>query len=156
MSKKQQERKKKKRQEIAKKRVLARRKALRSQLSENKKTSRLDKKFREKISPIVKDLDKKKDMEDKKNEKILSKLEKNAEILKALEDEYLEEMNRKKIINEKLESEGHYTLKDKLNALDKHAQDFMTEQENVEGKIDLTSENNVIDAIGEKVEENLS
>ena len=149
MHKKQQERKKKKREEIAKKRVLARRKLLRTQSSENKKSSKLDRKFREKIMPIIKDPEKKKALEEKRNEQILSKLEKNAEILKALEDEYLSEMNQKKAINERLEAEGHHTLKDKLNALDKKVQDSMTQQEKESGQIDFTQK----DTIGEKSED---
>ena len=47
--------KKKQRKEIAKKRVLARRSALRKQASENLQSARLDRKFREKISPFIKD-----------------------------------------------------------------------------------------------------
>lgn len=99
--------------------------------------------------PIIKDPEKKKALEEKRNEQILSKLEKNAEILKALEDEYLSEMNQKKLINERLEAEGHHTLKDKLNALDKKVQDSMTQQEKESGQIDFTQK----DTIGEKSED---
>jgi hypothetical protein len=138
MSKKQQERKKKKRQEVAKKRVLARRNALRKQSGEDKKAAKLDKKFRNKIQPIIKDEVKKKIMEDLKNEKILSKLEKNAEILKALEAQYQEEINAKNEFNKQLEQEGCSTLKEKLDALDKKAQENMTESEKASGMIDLS------------------
>lgn len=136
MSKKQQERKKKLREEIAKKRVLARRTILRKQASENLKSSRLEKKFREKIKPIIKDEGKNKIMEDRKNEKILSKLEKNLEILKALEDEYLEELNQKKQINENLESEGHLTFKEKMDALNEKIKQNMTPQQKETGIIE--------------------
>lgn len=147
MSKKQQERKKKKREEIAKKRVLARRNKLRQQSSQNKQAGRLDRKFRTRLEPVIKDAEKKRILEEKRNEQILSKLEKNAEILRALEDEYLVEINQKKAINEKLEAEGHLTLKDKLSALDKQVQDSMTEEEKETGRIDFTKKYE----IGEKI-----
>jgi hypothetical protein len=147
VSKKQQERKKKKREEIAKKRVLARRNKLRQQSSQNKQAGRLDRKFRTRSEPVIKDAEKKRILEEKRNEQILSKLEKNAEILRALEDEYLVEINQKKAINEKLEAEGHLTLKDKLSALDKQVQDSMTEEEKETGRIDFTKK----DEIGEKI-----
>lgn len=135
---KKQEKKKKKREEIAKKRVLARRKVLRKQASEDKQAGRLNRKFRERIIPVIKDPEKQKIMEQQKNEQILSKLEKNAAILKALEDEYLDEMNQKKEINERLEAEGHVNLKDKLNALDQKVKETMTEAEKESGQIDLS------------------
>jgi hypothetical protein len=138
VSKKQQERKKKSRELIAKKRVLARRKALRKQTSEQLSEARLEKKFRNKIEPIVKDPEKQKIMQEQKNQRILSKLEKNAEILKALEEQYEEEMNCKKDINKKLEEEGNSTLKEKLDALDKKARENMTEAEKETGIVDLT------------------
>jgi len=56
-------------------------------------------------------------------------------------------MNQKKEINERLEAEGHLTLKDKLNALDKQIQDSMTEEEKETGRIDFTKK----DEIGEKI-----
>lgn len=138
MSKKQQERKKQKRKEIAKKRVLARRNKLRRDSSQNIKAARLDRKFRKKIDPIIKDDAKRKIMEEIKNEKILSKLEKNAEILKMLENEYVTEIEQKKQINDQLESEGHLSLKDKLNALDSQTREQMTEEQKNTGMIDLT------------------
>lgn len=138
MSKKQQERKKKNRQEIAKKRVLARRKVLRKQVSDDKKSARLERKFRQKIDPIIKDPEKKKIMDELKNQKILSKLEKNAEILKRLEDAYLYEVDQKKKINDELEKEGHKTLKEKLSALDEKAKSHMTEEEKLSGMVDIS------------------
>ena len=138
MSKKQKEKKKKLREIVAKKRVLARRKSLRKQTSEQLFESRLEKKFRNKIEPIVKDQEKQKIMQEQKNQRILSKLEKNAEILKALEEQYEEEMNCKKEINKKLEEEGNSTLKEKLDALDKKARENMTESEKETGMVDLT------------------
>lgn len=48
---------------------------------------------------------------------VLSQLEHNAKILKALESEYTDEMDRKKQLHESLEEDGHFTLEDKMNAL---------------------------------------
>jgi hypothetical protein len=138
MSKKQ-EKKKKKRQDIAKKRVLSRRAALRKQSSDDKKAARLDRKFRQKIDPIIKDPEKKKIMEEIKNQRILSKLEKNAEILKQLEEAYIQETEQKKKINDQLEMEGHKTLKEKLSALEEKAKETMTEEQKQSGMIDISN-----------------
>lgn len=138
MSKKQKEKKKKARELVAKKRVLARRVKLRKQVSEDRKLAKLDKKFREKIEPIIKDPEKRKAMQEMKKSDLLKKLEKNAEILKALEDQYNQEINYKNEINDKLESEGHHTIKEKLDALDKKNQENMTQEEKESGKIDLS------------------
>jgi len=46
----------------------------------------------------------------------LSQLEKNIAILKALEEEHNREITQKEKINERLESEGYYTLEEKMNA----------------------------------------
>lgn len=138
MSKKQQERKKKQREQKAKMRVLARRNAIRKKSGEDKKSAALDRKFRTKIQPIIKDPLKKEVMEKIKNEKILSKLEKNAEILKALEKQYLDEVEQKNQINQQLEAEGHITLEEKMAALEKKIKETMTEEQKETGQIDKT------------------
>ena len=139
MSKKQKEKKKKQREQKSKSRVLAKRKILRQQLSEEKKKSRLDKKFRSKIKPIIKDPEKRKIMENIINEKILSKLEKNAEILRQLEQSYLNEIEHKKALNQQLESEGHSTIEQKLSALENKIKEKMNDEEIESGRIDTTS-----------------
>jgi membrane carboxypeptidase/penicillin-binding protein PbpC len=137
-TKKQKERKKKQREEKAKSRVFSRRKAMRKISSEEKQASRLERKFRTKQKPFVKDQLKREAMEKINNEKILSKLEKNAEILRALESEYEKELENKKTINEKLESEGHLTLEEKMSALEKKVKDNMTESQINSGTIDMS------------------
>lgn len=139
MSKKQKEKKKKQREQKSKSRVLAKRKILRQQLSDEKKKSRLDKKFRSKIKPIIKDPEKRKIMENIINEKILSKLEKNAEILRQLEQSYLNEIEHKKALNQQLESEGHSTIEQKLSALENKIKEKMNDEEIESGRIDTTS-----------------
>lgn len=137
-TKKQKERKQKQREEKAKSRVFSRRKAMRKISSEEKQASRLERKFRTKQKPFVKDQLKRESIEKINNEKILSKLEKNAEILRALESEYEKELENKKLINEKLESEGHVTLEEKMSALEKKVKDNMTESQINSGTIDLS------------------
>jgi hypothetical protein len=137
-TKKQKERKKKVREIIAKKRVLARRNSLRKQTGDEKKLSKLNKKFRDKVNPIIKDEEKRKMMEDLKNQKILSKLEKNAEILKALEKNYEDELNRKKEMNSELEAEGYVTLQEKVKAMGKKAIEGLDEKQQETGEIDLS------------------
>ena len=137
-TKRQKERKKKVREIIAKNRVLARRNSLRKQASDEKKLSRLNKKFRDKVNPIIKDEEKRKMMEDLKNQKILSKLEKNAEILRALEKNYEDELNRKKEMNSELEAEGYVTLQEKVNAMGKKAIEGLDEKQQETGEIDLS------------------
>jgi len=117
MTKKQKDKKKKNREEIAKKRVLARRNNLRKNLSEKRKLDKLEKKFREKIKPIMNE-SKSKEIEDIKNKNIITKLENNMKVLEALEKEYQEEIDHKKEVNDLLEAEGHVSIKQKMDALE--------------------------------------
>lgn len=50
------------------------------------------------------------------------KIEKNIEILKALEEEYLAEVENRKLLNQKLEEQGLETLEDKMTALTQNLQ----------------------------------
>lgn len=136
-TKKQKERKEKERKEKAQKRVLARRKKLREQYSQDKKAARLDKKFRNKVKPFIKDEEKREIIEKNNNDKIISKLEKNAQLLKFLESEYEKELENKKNINKKLESEGHITLQEKMSALEQKVKENMSNTEIESGKIDI-------------------
>lgn len=138
MSKKQQERKKKQREQKAKSRVLARRKALRKQIGDEKKAAKLERKFKKKETPFIKDPEKRKIMEEINNQKILSKLEKNAEILKQLEQAYINETEQKKQLNKQLETEGHKTLNEKLSALEQKIKEQMTEEEKESGMVDAS------------------
>ena len=137
-TKKQKERKQKQREEKAKGKVFSRRKAMRKISSEEKQASRLERKFRTKQKPFVKNQLKREAMEKMNNEKILSKIEKNAELLRALESEYEKELENKKIINKKLESEGHVTLEEKMSALEKKVRSNMTDGQINSGTIDMS------------------
>lgn len=138
-TKKQQERKKKAREEKAKSRVEARRHKLDLVRREEKKGAKLNDHFRDKIRPIVNNPEAKKKLEEAEERRSIRKLERNAQILKALEDEYVKEKEYKKAINEQLESEGHHTLKDKINALESKAKASMSQEESKTGQIDLTT-----------------
>ena len=127
-TKKQKEKKKKDREDRSKARVLARRHQIRSAMKEESKAKKLEKKFREKIRPFVKNPEKKAAMEAAEDRKMRERLERNAQILKALEDEYESEQNRKNEINQELETQGHETLKDKLNAIESLAREAHAEQ----------------------------
>jgi hypothetical protein len=73
-----------------------------------------------KQKPIVNDINKSKEAAKLKEELIKEQLEKNLKILQALEDQYdLEQKNRTEL-NQRLESEGHFTLREKLDALHKN------------------------------------
>jgi len=50
-------------------------------------------------------------------DKTMDQLEHNAKILRVLEEGHDKEMDEKRILNEGLESKGHLTLNDKLQAL---------------------------------------
>lgn len=117
-TKRQLERKKKAREAKGKARVVARRLKIQEALRVERRSSTLEKKFREKIAPIVKSPEKKASMAEVEKKRISDRLQHNMEILKALEDEYERDMAKKQEINERLEAEGHLTLKDKMNALE--------------------------------------
>jgi ribosomal protein L16 Arg81 hydroxylase len=128
-TKKQQERKKKAREEKGRARSAARRHKMQAATREERRSALLDRRFREKIKPIVKDPEKKASMEQAEKERVMERLQKNAEILKALEEEYLSDAEAKKSINEALEAEGHQTLKDKLGAIESKARGIVNPAE---------------------------
>lgn len=117
-TKRQLERKKKAREAKGKARVAARRHKMEVVQRGERKSSSLDRKFRERISPIVNDPEKKAAIAEADKKRIEDRLQRNMEILKALEEEYERDMAQKKEINDRLEAEGHLTLKDKMNALE--------------------------------------
>jgi hypothetical protein len=126
-SKKQKERKKKNRENIAKERVLKRRQTLQKQrkqaFEEQLKQKQAEHSVFGKQMPFFKNnanVLNKMVTEERKNE-IKEKIERNLQILEALEQEYDQENSQRKQINEKLESEGHMTMKEKMDALHKKA-----------------------------------
>jgi len=138
-TKKQMERKKKAREAKAKSRVESRRHKMSLVTKEHLKGEKLNHKFRNKIVPFVKDPEKKKVMEEVEKKKSLKKLERNMQILKALEDEYEQNKKQKALVNERLESEGHLTLKEKIQALETKARGSLEGIAGESGQIDLTA-----------------
>lgn len=137
-TKKQIEKKKKAREQKGRARVAAQRHKMSTVKKNDRRQAMLDKKFKEKMVPFVKDPEKRKAIEEAEANKARQKIEKNMEILRALEDEYLKEKEQKRILNETLEAEGHITLKDKINALEEKARNSMTDSEAATGQIDLS------------------
>lgn len=133
-TKKQQERKKKAREQKAKARVEARRHKLDVARREERRATALDRRFRERIKPIVKDPEKARMVEEAAGRRVLERLQRNAEILKALEEEYEREMGQKKALNEGLENEGHETLQEKVKVLEERAR-----ASSEDGRIDTTA-----------------
>jgi hypothetical protein len=119
MSKKLQDKKKKQREERAKERVLARRAAIQKHRKEETRRQLFEKKFSQKVLPILNDPEQVAAREERIKNRVLEKLKHNEEILQALEDQYNEEQKVRSEINAELESEGHTKFKDKMDALEK-------------------------------------
>jgi len=123
-TKRQKEKKKKARELKGRARSASRRKKLLEMRKEERKSALLQRKFRDKIAPIVSDPEKKRAMEEAEKNRVMERLKRNAEILKALEQEYERDAAQKKAINDSLEAEGHVTLKEKFNALESKAREI--------------------------------
>ena len=110
--------KRKDREKKSKQKVLRRRDAIRRERKEELKKMRLEQSVQPKQNPIVNM--KKKDVSvSNKDEIIKEQLLKNQQILKALEEEFQKEQENRNNLNENLESEGHGSLQEKLNAMHK-------------------------------------
>jgi hypothetical protein len=124
-SKKQKEKKKKNREKRVEQKIFVRREALRKE----RKTLELQRRQEEeaqdlvhgKLKPIVNDHSRFEEVKSKKERVALDQLEKNLKILEALEEEYDKESKMRENINEVLESEGHLTMAEKMDALHKKA-----------------------------------
>lgn len=109
--------KKKEREKEAKKKVLARRNAIRAErVEENKYKKKL-----KRVSQLQKEMGDLSQWADdvliKMNNDTLSQLEKNAKILKELEKEYEVDKSKKQKLNDDLEQKGLLNLNEKLNYL---------------------------------------
>lgn len=115
-SKKQKERKNKKRKEIAKARVLSRRKQLRDTMKKERQEQLMFETEYElkngKQQPFVKNIDP--EFEKRKNENIKKKLEHNMKLLEELEKEYLSEQQKRE---ENLKDTEGLDLKDKIKKI---------------------------------------
>ena len=136
-TKRQQERKKKAREQKGRARVESRRHKMNEIKRQERRSTSIERKFRDKVAPIVNDPEKKALLDEADKKKVSERLHHNMEILKALEEEYERDATMRRELNERLESEGHITLKDKVNALETSAREASLEGE--AGKIDLVS-----------------
>jgi len=141
----------KKNEKIAKKRkerekkshakVLLRREAIRKERKEIARQNLLEKSLSPKKTPIVNNRELQLEQEEKKIEKIKEQLLKNQEILKALEEQYNQEQDARKQINENLESEGNMSLQDKLSAMHKSVIDSQEKFQDPDAQITIDHEN---------------
>lgn len=122
---KQKEKKKKEREKIAKERVLRRREALRKErkvrLEEERRQQEAYEIVHGKQMPIISDPVKLAEREAARAKAVHEKLKHNLELLEALEQEYEAEQAARVEMNEKLEQEGHKTMREKMDALHKKA-----------------------------------
>lgn len=157
-SKKQKERKKKNREKIAKNRVLKRRESLRRQrkqaMQERINEVQAEEKVFGKQKPFVKNdasvlNEAVSELKKQHVEDINAKLEHNLKILEALEEEYDRENATRKEINQKLENEGHMTMKEKMDALHKKAlelEGIAGDMEKAQKEFDENKDEIVVDA----------
>ena len=122
---KQKEKKKKEREKVAKERVMRRREQLRKDrkivAEEKRKEQEAHDIVHGRPQPILKDPAAIAQREAAQARIVSEKLKKNLEILEALEREYDAEQATRAEMNTKLESEGHTTMREKMDALHKKA-----------------------------------
>lgn len=94
---------------------------------------RAEHKIRERLVPYVKP-ETIEAVEGMEEVRIKKQLEHNMQILQALEEEYVNEMEAKKELNEALEKEGHMTLKEKLDALEITTKDVLKAHPEIEAQ----------------------
>lgn len=117
--------KRKEREKIAKERVNARRKAALKERKRIEQEQAIEKQAHEiaygKVMPFIKDPHLKAQKEASHARNIAERLKKNFEILEALEEQYEAEQAARSEVNNKLESEGHKSMREKMDALHKKA-----------------------------------
>jgi len=148
-SKKQQQKEKKKKnrekkviEKLSKKRDLLRkeRKAVEIQRRQEEESQNL---VHGKLKPIVNDYQKAEKVKANKEQSALSQLEKNLKILEALENEYDREASMRNEVNKSLESEGHLTMSEKMDALHKKALEIAKNKEIDSDPENLSNEENL-------------
>lgn len=133
MKAKEKEKKKKARERRSKEKILKKRFISRAKLKEERESARGEFANRERIEPFVNpikiidrdikiaqnDIVEAKDM--KSSEKVIKALKHNLDILENMKQEYLDEQESKKTLNEELEKAGCKTLEDKVDFLNQQA-----------------------------------
>jgi hypothetical protein len=125
VNQRQKEKKKKERERTAKARVLVRREALRKERKAEKEEQRKFEEAQEimhgKRMPIINNPEVLAQKEAARARAVSDKLKQNLEILEALEREYEAEQAARAEMNDKLESEGYKTMREKMDALHQKA-----------------------------------
>ena len=127
-TKRQKEQKRKDREKLNKIKKLQNRDKLRTQRKENLQLEQNERQIHilnhGKQKPFIKDPEKAARYEKLKSESAMEKIKKNLEYLENLEKEYEAEQKAREELNAKLEAEGHFSLKEKLDALHEKALDI--------------------------------
>ena len=122
---KQKEKKKKDRERESKAKVFARREKLRAERKLYEEGQRREAEAHDIVHgrqmPIINDPEVAAKREAFRAAAVVDKLKNNLEVLEALEREYEAEQAARAEVNEKLESEGHKTMREKMDALHKKA-----------------------------------
>lgn len=124
-TKRQKEKKKKERERVAHARVVKRREQLRAERkqaeAEERQRQEVEYMAHGKPQPFIRDEEKAAEREAAKARAVAEQLRKNLEILEALEKEYEQEQQVRVEVNQKLESEGYMSIKEKMDALHQKA-----------------------------------
>ena len=158
MSKQQQkEQKKKKRERMVKQKILQKREELRKTRKEAIELEKAEREAHDVVhGKLLPHINNPGQREADKAKIVAEKLKRNLEILQALEDEYEEEQSKRVQINVQLESEGHITMKEKMDALHKKALEMSNKAEVIAENAEALAEdsvwNNPTDSVKQLVE----
>ena len=130
-SKKLKEKKKQDRKKKVEQKVFVRREALRKERKaltlQQRQEEEAQKLVNGRIKPIVNNYSEFEDRE-LKDKLVVEQLERNLKLLEALEQDYDREQNARQNINDTLESEGHLTMAEKMEALHQKALEMAREK----------------------------
>ena len=125
VNQKQKEKKKKEHERVAKARVISRRTSLRKYRKLGEEQQIKEKEAQDimqgRPTPFIKDPVKQAERDSARARVVSDKLQQNLKILEALESEYEAEQSTRAEMNQNLESEGHNTMREKMDALHKKA-----------------------------------
>lgn len=143
----QKEKKKKNREKRVEEKIVKRREALRQErkvmgvqkIQEEEAQSLIH----GKLKPIVNNYERTEETKANKGKNAMSQLENNLKILQALEEEYDRENAMRANINQTLESEGHLTMAEKMEALHQKALELAKLKEEVSNLENLDQTENL-------------
>jgi len=147
MNTKTREKKKKAKEKQSKARVLRRRETIRAKAREDREIAKLDIASQERGEPIVDTLklidrdikiaqnDIEEAAEMGSSEKVMKALNHNLEILHSMKEEYLDEQESKKTLNEELEKAGCKTIEEKVEYLQQQAHKLEDRPEDEAGNV---------------------